>query len=256
MITISECTYDQPSNRRRNPAPQYIEALETRLQKTEAILRIVAPDIDIDDPKFDALLPHQILASRKGSQDAATAAEAKLSASVESGDESLLESMMENTGTLDLDDQGHWDYHGQSSSVLFMRRFREQFKDLKLTDPLPKARSALAQVMPPFDSPFSLSDSPKDGLMTSLQDLPSKELAEELCKNALNQACSLMRFIHQPSFWRMFSSIYDKPAELHGNEENKFLPLLYSCLALGCLFETTENSTLDQQGYKGAIEQG
>jgi hypothetical protein len=49
-----ECTYDQPSNRRRNPAPQYIEALEKRLQKAEAILRSVLPGLDLDDPKYDA----------------------------------------------------------------------------------------------------------------------------------------------------------------------------------------------------------
>lgn len=254
-ITHVECTYDQPSNRRRNPAPQYIEALEARLHKVEALLRIVAPDIDMDDPKFDVLMPQQILASRKTKKNpsAVEPSEPNVPVNTESGDESLLESMMENTGALDLDDQGHWDYHGQSSGLIFMRRFREQFKDLAIADPKSFAKTKpLTQVL---ESPMSLSDSPKEALV-HFQDLPPKEIAKELCKNALEQACSLMRFAHQPTFYAMLDRIYDKPPELYGNEENKFLPLLYVVLAVGCLFENAENSRLDISGYQGAIEQG
>src|SRR3954471_17345081 len=49
-----DCTYDQPSNRRRNPAPQYIEALETRLQRAESLLRTFLPNVDLNDPSIDA----------------------------------------------------------------------------------------------------------------------------------------------------------------------------------------------------------
>jgi len=60
-LESSDCTYDQPSNRRRNPAPQYIEALEHRLQKAETILRSVLPGLDLDDPKFDARTVEQLI---------------------------------------------------------------------------------------------------------------------------------------------------------------------------------------------------
>src|SRR3954470_3535706 len=49
----TECTYDQPSNRRRNPTPQYIEALENRVQRLADLLKLVLPDVDIDHPDFD-----------------------------------------------------------------------------------------------------------------------------------------------------------------------------------------------------------
>ncbi len=49
----AECTYDKPSNRRRNPAPQYIEALEHRLQRAEMLLRKVMPDVDLSDPSLE-----------------------------------------------------------------------------------------------------------------------------------------------------------------------------------------------------------
>lgn len=224
-------------------------------------MRLVAPQIDVEDPKFDALLPQQILAASNSKKEKEKVQEkieaseaAKIATSAESGDESLLESMMDNAGTLDLDEQGHWDYHGQSSSFVFMRRFREQFKDLTVKDPT-AVQARNRPLRQTIDSPLSF-DSPKTDVLASVADLPSREVATELCKNALDQACSLMRFIHRPTFWSMFDRIYENPLELYGNEEHKFLPLLYSVLALGCLFEQTENSTLDVKGYQGAIEQG
>jgi hypothetical protein len=48
-----ECTYDKPSNRRRNPAPQYIEALENRLHLAETLLRKFIPDVDLADPGLE-----------------------------------------------------------------------------------------------------------------------------------------------------------------------------------------------------------
>src|SRR3978361_2573882 len=59
-----DCTYDQPSNRRRNPAPQYIEALETRVQRAETLLRAVFPGVDLNDPNIDTLI-HQHLGKKK-----------------------------------------------------------------------------------------------------------------------------------------------------------------------------------------------
>lgn len=37
----------------------------------------------------------------------------------------------------------------------------------------------------------------------------------------------------------MFDRIYDIPPENFGDEENRFLPLLYVVLALGCMFNMT-----------------
>ncbi|KAJ6142449.1 hypothetical protein N7471_001902 [Penicillium samsonianum] len=61
-----ECSYDQPSNRRHNPAPQYVEALETRLSKAQAFLRTVRSDVNLNDPQLDVHATEQILAAQKG----------------------------------------------------------------------------------------------------------------------------------------------------------------------------------------------
>src|ERR1700742_2750512 len=133
LTRTPECTYDQPSNRRRNPAPQYIEALEQRLQKAELVLRTVLPGLDLDDPKFHARSVEQLIESSRPKPsvngDARPAPEApKLD------DDAQLQSMVDRTGTLDLDDNGHWDFHGQSSGYVFMRKFRAQFGDQFLSE--------------------------------------------------------------------------------------------------------------------------
>ncbi|PGH18110.1 hypothetical protein AJ79_00738 [Helicocarpus griseus UAMH5409] len=255
-----DCTYDQPSNRRRNPPPQYIEALEARLQKAEAILRAVVPDLDINDPRYDAHGPEEILSSLKNclkiSDNDKDDSEAKQPAGQERGDESLLESMVDNTGLLDLDDQGHWDYHGHSSGLIFMRRLRKQFGNLP--DPRPEDRpvTKFQNISHILEGAKSSSESPIDSHLSPLHDLPEREVARKLCMNALEDACLILQFLHKPSFYVMFDRIYDTPPENFSNEENSFLPLLYLALAVGCLFRGVGDTTLDKSGYESATDQG
>ncbi|KAJ6166806.1 hypothetical protein N7470_002253 [Penicillium chermesinum] len=243
-----ECTYDQPSNRRRNPAPQHLEALEARLHKAEAILRVVCPDVNLNDPKLDINAVIQRLASAQQgqakqalSEPTAGAPAAKSSdsasgqgdAAQEGGEEGLLETMVDQSGWLDRDDQGHWDYHGHSSGIIFARRLRRRLGDQSEFPRYP-SRSML-------ESPESMSESPQDG---------------SLCHNALDDACTLMRFVHEPSFYASLERIYDRPHDQYTNEENSFLPLLYIVMAVGCLFSDDGIGTLDVDGYEGAIGQG
>ncbi len=174
--------------------------------------------------------------------------------------DSLLESMVESTGLLDIDDQGYWDFHGHSSGLVFLRRMRETFGDLMgKTEgagmPFMKSRSPMS-LSQPIESPKSLADSPMDSNLPNTQDLPSRACARKLCEYALDDACALMRFVHQPTFYAMFDRVYDVAPEHFGNDENRFLPLLYSALALGCLFAKAETSILQIEGYESAIDQG
>ncbi|EAS32699.1 C6 transcription factor [Coccidioides immitis RS] len=247
------CTYDQPSNRRRNPAPQYIEALEARLQKAEALLRAVLPDVDLDDPSFDASNVGELVSTlTKPKSEPNPERERKESSSSEHCDESLLESMVDNTGALDLDDQGHWDYHGQSSGLMFVRHLRKQFGNL-VPERTPSKFQQISQIL---ESAKSSSESPIDTYMSLAHDLPPRDIARKLCDNALEDACIVLRFMHKPTFYAMFDRIYDTPAEQYTNKENTFLPLLYLALAVGCLFRGVGDSTLDKSGYEPAVDQG
>ncbi|KKK15270.1 hypothetical protein ARAM_001907 [Aspergillus rambellii] len=257
-----ECTYDQPSNRRRNPAPQYVEALETRLHKAESLLRVVLPDLNLDDPQFDVHATEQLLAaikrekpqqqpSQPAPQLSATNGSAEASGQDNAGaEESLLESMVDNSGYLGLDDQGHWDYHGHTSGIIFIRRLRKQLGAAEI--PM-RPRPTLQHIL---DSPKPMSESPQESSLPPTHDLPTRDVARRLCHNALEDACSLMRFVHEPTFYAMLDRIYDTPPDQFGNEENSFLPLLYIVISVGCLFSDDGAGTLDVSGYESAIGQG
>lgn len=232
------------------------------MHKAEAIIQALLPDINLDDPRFDAHQTEQIIAASKKKEGQAPGPakiisenQAQTGGPTDSGEESMLESMVDHSGSLDLDDEGHWDYRGHSSGVLFMQRLRRQFGNLLVPEPkspLTKSRP-ISQVL---ESPKSLSESPLDSNLPPTHDLPPREVARKLCSNALDDACTIMRFTHQPSFYAMFDRIYDTPPDQFSNEENSFLPLLYVVLAVGCLFGTVDDSTLDLSGYESAIDQG
>jgi hypothetical protein len=158
--------------------------------------------------------------------------------------------MVDNSGFLDLDDQGHWDYHGHTSGIIFIRRLRKQLGASDVSGPTMRSRPQL------LESPKSTSESPQEGQLVPTHDLPARDVARRLCHNCLEDGCSLMRFVHEPSFWAMFDRIYDVPPEQYTNEEHSFLPLLYIVMAVGCLFSDDGAGTLDVSGYEGAIGQG
>ncbi|TVY43617.1 Activator of stress genes [Lachnellula occidentalis] len=246
-----DCTYDQPSNRRRNPAPQYIEALETRLQRAETLLRTLLPNLDLNDPNIETAIQRQA-GNAKGSLPGGTSSDAA------ADQDAQLRSMIASTGQLDLDDSGHWDFHGGSSGTVFVKRMREQLGSL-LSPQKPGSASFLPKLPRPYpsvllDSPRSATESPLDGGLPNTVDLPSKDVARKLCEHSLDTACALLRFIHHPTFYMMFERIYELPVESFGNEENQFLPLLYVVLALGCMFERQGDDY--EQSYKAGIDHG
>ncbi|KAL9111921.1 MAG: hypothetical protein Q9227_003771 [Pyrenula ochraceoflavens] len=252
-----DCTYDQPSNRRRNPAPQYIEALEHRLHKAELIIRAALPNVDIDDPKFDAHSIEQILSSTKQNVNLPRPTETLKSQNFPSAtDDGQLESMVENTGSLDLDDRGNWDYHGTSSGLTFMRKLKAQIGDIRLPDPRvqPFARQpSLSQVL---ESPKSSSESPLETSALHHVDLPPRNVARDLCSNTLDDCCALLRFVHKPSFYEKLDRIYDTGPDNYTNADAKFLPLLYVVMALGCLYDKRKGLPDDERGFEGVIERG
>lgn len=106
---LADCSYDQPSNRRRNPAPQYIESLETRLARAEALLKTVLPDVDLNDPNLDATIADRQSSNAKTSKGRAAMTDAEQDAQ--------LSSMIAMTGQLDLDEHGRWDFHVSIGSL-------------------------------------------------------------------------------------------------------------------------------------------
>lgn len=248
----SDCTYDQPSQRKRSVRPQYIEALETRLQRAETLLKSLLPNVDLNDPNIDTVSAKDSRAAQ-GDQCA--------NASDESDHEASLRSMIESTGQLDLDESGHWDFHGRSSGAVFVRRMREQFGGLLGDDDhsAPSLPQGPGTNISSFDSPRSVVESPTESGLPNTVGLPSRDAAKALCEASLDGACAVLRFVHQPSFYAMVDAVYDKPPEKFGSAENRFLPLLYMVLALGCVFQGApdQNPKEDAESpYMTGIDQG
>lgn len=223
------------------------------------------PDVNLDDPKYDAMMPQRMHVPIKQEEESSTNG-IKEGLAIHSTNgltatkaqkDSLLESMVLEAGSLHLDDQGHWDFYGQSSGMIFLRRMREQFGDLlaKFEDtglPFTKSSTISGRLM----SPKSTSGSPMDSSKNNAQDRPAKSCARKLCSYALNDAAALFPFVHKPTFYNMFDRIYDTPRASYEPSDEKFLPLLYSVIALGCLFATAEESMLQSYGYESAIDLG
>ena len=226
------------------------------------------PDVDLSDPQFNVSVPQRIpplVKQESPSQNPApvVASEGPSTRPHKAGERSmgssdnLLESMVDHTGSLDLDDQGNWDYHGQSSGIVYLRCLRDQFGDL-----MGKAEGygmpflKTSKIASPISSPQSSTEPSMEPSLPNTEDLPPRECAVLLCENALDDACALMRVVHLPTFWDKFNRAYTLPPEQYRNAENKFLPLLYVVLALGTLFAKAERSHLQKWGYENAIEQG
>lgn len=172
---------------------------------------------------------------------------------------SMLESMVHNTGSLDLDDRGHWNFHGGSSGIVFLQALRDQLGDLMgqaegYGMPFLKTRTLSSPINTPKSAGSGATSSNAD--LPNKDDLPPRDCAVLLSQCALDDACALMRFVHQPTFWAKFERAYNTPSDQYGDNEMRFLPLLYSVVALGALFAKAERSELQTWGYENAIDQG
>lgn len=255
-----ECTYDQPSNRKRNFTPQYIESLESQLKRAKALLQIVFPTVNLNESSIDhpfkhALLPQVPTVSPQPimlTNDVRVVQQQDLSA-FDDEPKSPQEAMVMATCQLDLDEEGNVEYYGRSSGPSFisgLRKFDDMFQ-------IPSDRTASSRFckssqiphLPRPQSPGKILDT-----MVLGKDLPDREQARKLCDIAITDACAMFRVVHMPTFYNQFDHIYDTPFESYGSRENSYLPLLYAVLALGKLFSRCDEN-LDDSSYDALIEE-
>jgi hypothetical protein len=183
-------------------------------------LHILIPNLDLNDPGIDAAVaqgwipgaPGKGHPSAPGGIASATAAAQSsqrppLAPNPENKSDTNLESMVRAVAQMDVDEQGHWDYHGHSSGLSFMRRMREQLGDLMGPDP---PATPFVKSRPPslvLDSPRSTFDSPSEHPNSPSGELPPKDMAYQFCSNAIDDAAALLKFVHKPSFWASFERI-------------------------------------------------
>ncbi|KFA65461.1 hypothetical protein S40285_00491 [Stachybotrys chlorohalonatus IBT 40285] len=252
-----ECTYDKPSNRRRNPAPQYIEALEGRLQRAESLLKKFLPDVDLADPDLDPAIQQEFHNREKARATQVAKPRPSPSVGLPEQSDAKISSMIDSIGQLDMDDKGGWDFHGISSGAVFLKRMKEHFRGM--LGPVSKT-----PFLPRSDRPVGLAnlDSPSPGgnspfsTVSTYHELPSKEVARKLCHYSLSCATCLVRIVHVPSFYEKLDRLYDQSLDNLNSEDTHFLGLVYSILALGCMYNTLQDPVAEKEAYKAATEEG
>ncbi|KAI1384697.1 fungal-specific transcription factor domain-containing protein [Hypoxylon trugodes] len=252
-----ECTYDKPSNRRRNPAPQYIEALENKLSRAETLLRKFMPDVDLNDPSLDPAV-QQEFRIREQARLRATTSKGKQSGGSSSSLDAQLHSMIETVGQLDLDEKGNYDFHGNSSGSVFFKRMKDHFRSLLGRDyqvpflPRPPRPTGVMTL----DSPRSSSSSRMpQGHIPSIYELPAKKRVLALCSESLNNATCLLRIVHIPTFYRMLDGLYEKSPDSFSKEDRRSLALAYAVMALGCMYNLPEDDGSETPPYKISIDE-
>ena len=218
------------------------------------------PNVDLDDPNLNTNGPPPVHFPQPGYEKNAgqreEEARAAANAPGETEKDSMLESMVQTTGSLDIDDRGNWDFSGQSSGLVFLKRLKEQFGDtMRESEGHGRDMMKAGHFAHVEGSPTSY-DSPPDGGLPNTIDLPSKEAALHLIDVACTDAIAIMRFVHVPTLTTMTQRVFDIPPEHWTDKEHKYLPLVYAMLAVGSMFARKEDIKLQRQGYDGAIQSG
>jgi hypothetical protein len=223
--------------------------LEAQLKRAQALLKLVFPDADFDNSDLEIKIRRNL--SIPLCATPSTVNWQLPTNDCYTGNDDRLDSIVKLTGQLDLDEQGNLEYHGHSSGFGLMRQMRESLGDVGLEGRgTPSIKLCLLSQV--YDSPRSLSGTSWNAFFFR-SGFPPKEVAMEMCNLAINDAGTLLRFVHFPTFLKQVERLYDSP-NLYTNEENMFLPLFYAVLAVATLFKKNDDSYLG--GYKGAIHEG
>lgn len=155
--------------------------------------------------------------------------------------------MVTATGRLVLEGKDRWRYNGNASYGAFLERMRVKLGDCAVG--LDKSLLNRNLLMPRF---CECGESGQSAAERSAG-LPSRKVAVALVDAALDDACALDRFIHRPTFNYYLARLYELDPDEYGTDETKYIPLVYSVLALGCLFWERE---LEIFGYEHAARKG
>lgn len=241
-----QCTFDQPSNRRRNPAAGYVELLEAKCERYKKLLQKLLPDVEIEEA-YDG--PSEDDAQRQDATDSNRLSDAPVD------DTRAIQSML-MTIELNRDDRGDVDFRGHSSGTVFVKSVCGQLGVSPSGENKPShdiyggapyaERSSFATSSRLKDSPpvsaqeLSRAANRKHSISpTEHQDedeeipLPNYELALQLSYMCFNNACVIIQFVHQPSYFSRLANLYDVKQE---GDTDDFLSVVYSVIAVGTLF--------------------
>lgn len=223
--TTLECTYNQPSNRKRLPD---VRRVENKLKCAELIINAIMPGIDIYSPDFN------LAAFLDGVHKTKLTDPASLNTS-------FPEFKLAQNGI---------------ANILAVKGLNNEIDE---ETGLPKSSgTSIAndiQLNAVYSPQSTLASSPNGLLGREIKIiLPPKNVASELIEAVWDNACVLFRFYHRPSFIRDLDLLYETDPDDYTNKQYKILPLVYSIMAVGVLFSMDKCERLGfkdvSEGYK------
>ncbi|KAF4332107.1 fungal specific transcription factor factor [Fusarium beomiforme] len=129
LVHSYPCTYNKPSKRGRILRTQYVDALKSRLQRAETLLREFIPDVDLSDPDPG----HTVQQEFRNRELAPPQAKLRQDQMVGPNREEVqLLSLVEPAGQLDLADKDGWVFHVHTPSFydMFDRVYEKPYENL------------------------------------------------------------------------------------------------------------------------------
>ncbi|KAK8875262.1 fungal specific transcription factor [Apiospora arundinis] len=264
----SECLYTRVSQREGEARPsQDIDELKERLHIAETLLRRFLPEVDLSNldsasTSLEGRSPLQRRAESDAAPDSGTSS--AVANTPAASDTSSVEyrgrfiPLVENANQLDRTDTGEYNFHGMSSGAAFLNRITQYLPGLPRYDsrmpflPQPPRPS----FMDPTESHAHMRNPWSQLVSHGISRLPLRQLAHDLCEYAFSRASCLFRVVHVPSFWEAFDRLYEERPQRYTLEQQRFVGLLFSAMALGSMYDVDENDPTNPDHYAVAIERG
>ena len=233
---VPACTYTSTKSQRTAGAPR-TKILEDRLRRARALIDKLQKQIPVlqSQATFDAIFD-----SPCGSPESADAPSPRTGEIGSSGVD--LENMMDGLGRLSAADNDTFDYFGGASGFAFLQRTQQIFEngEQEYSD----AHLELSRL---FDSPLP-NKTPLNGANLSFSLLlPSRHSATRLFHVAFRQTYPLFQFLHEATFQKQRDRIYDVDSVHFTAADHNFLPLFYSTMAIGYLFDKQSHQSYRPQ---------
>ncbi|KAI5459561.1 fungal-specific transcription factor domain-containing protein [Mariannaea sp. PMI_226] len=270
----SACTYNCPSRRVKHSQKKDFESLQQRVRVTESLLRKFLPNIDLSDPGTLAQIEQEHLDEPGAASGTETQANTEDTSTSVSAKNLRFLSLVESKGKLDLTDSGEYDFHGVSSGAAFLSCITQNFPELLSYDSripfLPRAQLPAASYdsripflpraqLPAVTLPMYLPACSANSWGQASYDyrrLPQRDQVFALCDYSFNRASCILRVVHVPTFYATLERLYKDCPEKYTGEEQKFVGLLFSVIALGSMYDVDEHDSTNPDHYAVAVDRG
>ncbi|OGM51168.1 hypothetical protein ABOM_000391 [Aspergillus bombycis] len=219
--SFNDCVFSHPRRRKRSLVqPDRIEHLEKRLRAVEESCRQRAEPPNVTPPVGSTDIVRSIQENSNDNPASDTSGRVP---------NVRLPSALEN--------QGEARFLHSAAHMDFVRRLKDELGNWPGADAENRVRARNVPA-PKF---FPLTNGPAQAIS-----LPSRDRARYLVNLAFD-AHFLHNFVHRPTFDSIFALLFTLNVKDYSSEEYRYLPLLFSLMALGCLFE------MDDEGSREAF---